>query len=316
MAQPTALDVHIDVALTNISLAYIQQAADFVATKIFPMVPVSKQTDKYFTYTKNDWFRDEAQVRAPATESAGSGYGLSTASYACVPYAFHKDIPDQVRDNADVPIDLDREATFFVTQRMLLRQEIQWASDAFKTGVWGTDSTPSNLWSNYTTSDPLSDVETGKSTILQNTGYLPNTMVMGYQVWQQLRNHPDIVDRIKYTSAEPVTEQLLARLFGIDRILVARAIKATNNEGETAAYSFVFGKNALLAYVAPSPGILTVSAGYTFVWQGVSQGYGTNIGVSTFRLPRIKADRVEAEIAWANQIVASDVGYFFNGAVS
>ena len=80
MAQPTANDVHIDAILTNISVAYIQDQNAFVASKVFPTIPVEKQSDKYFVYTKGDWFRDEAQLRAPATESAGSGYNLTTAT--------------------------------------------------------------------------------------------------------------------------------------------------------------------------------------------------------------------------------------------
>ena len=73
MAEPTLGSVHVNRPLTNISQAYIQDSADFVADKIFPVVPVQKQSDRYFVYTKGDWFRDEAQIRAPATESAGGG---------------------------------------------------------------------------------------------------------------------------------------------------------------------------------------------------------------------------------------------------
>ncbi|NBR70500.1 MAG: hypothetical protein EBT75_00125 [Proteobacteria bacterium] len=81
MPQPTSSQVHVDAILTNISVAYMQQQANFIASRVFPIVPVSKQSDKFFTYTKNDWFRDEAQRRADATESAGGGYGLSTDTY-------------------------------------------------------------------------------------------------------------------------------------------------------------------------------------------------------------------------------------------
>jgi hypothetical protein len=308
MAQPTANDVHIDAILTNISVAYIQDQNAFVASKVFPTIPVEKQSDKYFIYTKGDWFRDEAQLRAPATESAGSGYNLTTATYNTQVYAFHKDVDDQVRANADNPLNPDRDATSFITQRMLLRQEIQWASEFFTTSVWATDLTPTNLWNDYTASDPIGDVETGKATILTSTGFLPNTMVMGYDVFRQLRNHPDIVDRVKYTSAENVTEDILARFFGVDRILVARAVKNTALEGASTSMSSIVGKNAALYYVAPSAGILTPTAGYQFMWRGVSDGIGANIGVSRFRMPELRADRIEAQMAWDNKVIAMTLG--------
>lgn len=325
MAQPTQYSVHIDAILTNISVAYIQQAANFVATKVFPIVPVDKQSNKYFKYTKNDWFRDEAQVRADATESAGGGYNLSTDTYNATVWAFHKDIGDQTRANADTPINLDREATEFVTGRILLRQEVDFQENFFTTGVWGTDVTgvagaPSSgqfrQWNDYTNSDPIDDVEEGKEDILKATGFMPNTLVLGYQVFRQLKNHPDLVDRIKYTTSDVITEDIMARLFGVDRVLVTRSVKASNKEGASEAYSFVYGKSAMLCYSAPSAGLLQPSAGYAFAWTGVSNGLGQTIGTSRFRMESLKSDRIEAEAAWDNKVVAADLGYFFATAIA
>lgn len=319
MPQPTSSDVHVDAILTNISVAYIQEQGNFIANRVFPSVPVEKQSDKYFKYTKGDWFRDEAQLRAPSTESAGSGYNLSTDTYSTSVYAFHKDVDDQVRANADSPINPDRDATQFVTQRMMLRQEIDWNTNYFTTGVWDTDVTGgSNFtqWSNYTSSDPIEDIETGKSTILTNTGFMPNTLVLGYDVFRQLRHHPDIVDRIKYTSSEVPAEGILGRLFGVDRVLVTRAIKNSGAEGASDSFAQIHGKNAALYYVAPSPGLLTPSAGYQFTWRGVSDGMGQNIGITRFRMPELRADRIEAQMAWDFKVVSTDLGYFFSSCVA
>lgn len=316
MAQPHFGQTHIDRPLTNISVAYMQNPNNYIASRVFPVIPVDKKSDTYFTYPKNAWLRDEAQRRAPATESAGSGYGLSTDSYNCDVWALHKDVDDQTRANSDNPLMPDRDATNYVTSRMLLRLEKQWAADFFVTGVWGTSTTPSNLWSNYSTSDPIEDIEAGKQTILTNTGFMPNTLTLGYPVFRQLKNHPDIVDRIKYTSSENITTAMLARLFELDNVYVAMGTNATNNEGETAAYSLIQGKHALLAYVNPSPGLLAPSAGYTFSWTGVSGGLGVPVGVSRIRMDAIKADRIEAEMAFDNKLVGTDLGYFFESVVA
>lgn len=319
MAQPTAQDVHVDAVLSNISVAYIQSQDAYIASKVFPVVPVNKQTDKYYTYTKNDWFRDEAQRRGDASESAGSGFNLSTDTYSCDVWAFHKDIGDQARKNQDAAINLDRDATQFVTQRLLMRQEVQWVTDYFGTGIWATDIVGGvgfTQWSDYTGSDPITDIENGKRAILAVTGFMPNTLVIGYDVFVKLQHHPDIVDRYKYTSSQVITADMLARLFGVDRILVAQGVKATNLEGETAAYSFIHGKNALLCYVNPNPGLLAPSAGYIFAWSGISGGLGTNVGISRFRMDHLKADRIEGEIAFDDKVVATDLGYFFSLAVA
>jgi hypothetical protein len=325
MPQPSLNQVHIDAPLTNMSIAYLQSQDLFIANKVFPVIPVDKKSDKFFVYTKNDWFRDEAQRRADATESAGSGYNLTTSSYSADVWAFHKDVGDQTRANSDTPLVPDREATEFVTSRLLLRQEVQFMSDFVKTGVWGTDlagvsGSPSTnefkQWSDFANSDPIEDIELGKETILGSTGFLPNTLVLGYQTYRKLRNHPDLVDRIKYTSSNVITTDIMARLFDVERVLVAASVRATNNEGATAAYSFNFGKAALLCYSAPNPGLMTPSAGYTFAWRGVSGGLGATIGVSRIRMEHLKADRVEGELAFDNKVTASDLGVYFGTAVA
>jgi hypothetical protein len=186
------------------------------------------------------------------------------------------------------------------------------------TGVWATDKTGGSdftQWSNYETSDPIEDVEAGKAEILSQTGFEANTLVLGYDAFRQLKNHPDLVDRIKYTSSQTITEDMIARMFDVDRVLVAKSVKATNVEGLAEAYSFHTGKVACLLHVAPSPGLLTPSAGYTFQWTGVSGGLGLTIVTSSFRLESLKATRVEAELAFDNKVVSSDLGYFFNSCV-
>ena len=316
MPQPTQSAVHVNRPLTMISVAYMQSQDAFIADKVFPVIPVDKQSDLYYIYTKNDWFRDEAKPRAAGTESAGSGYNTSTDSYKCDVIALHKDVPDQVRANEDAPLNSDRDATEFVTNRLLLRREIQWATDYFASGVWGTDSTPANLWSDYVASDPIADIRTGKRTVKVNTGFEPNTLVLGYDVFIKLQDHPDIVDRYKYTQSEVITEAMLAKLFGVQKVLVAGGVKATNVEGETAAYSFIHGKHALLCYAAPRPSVLQPSAGYIFSWKGVSAGNGFTVGTKKFRMDHLESDRVEGQIAFDNKVVATDLGYFFASAVS
>ena len=331
MPQPSVNSVHIDAILTNISVAYIQNTANFIADQVFPTIPVDKKSNLYYKYTKDDWFRDEAQRRADGTASAGSGYGLTTDNYAADVFAFHKDIGDQTRANSDNPLNPDMEATQFVTQRLLLRREVQWMTDYFGTGVWGTTVTGTTSyspgadtykWSDYVettsyNSNPITDIEYAKATVLSTTGYEPNTLVLGYRVFQILKSHPLLVDRYKYTQAGAiVTEDLLAQLFGVDRVLVAKSVVNTGNEGSNAqSYGFTSGDNALLCYTAPNPGLMTPSAGYTFMWTGVSGGLGSTVGVSRFRMEELKADRVEGEIAFDNKVVASDMGYFFSAII-
>jgi len=321
MPQPNVYQVHIDRPLTNISVAYMQEQSHFIAPMAGPLIPSDKMSDKYYIYNQADWYRDEAQPVADAAETAGSGYTLSTDDFKCVVYGLHKDIGDQMVANSDNPLNPRGDAARFLTQKMLLKLEVNWIAKFFTTSLWGNDVTGGTnftQWNNYATSDPIEDVELGKETILQDTGYMPNTLIMGYQVFRKLKHHPDIVDRLKYTRAvdnSTVSEELLAAMFGVDRVLVAKSVRNTAVENATDAYSFILGKHALLAHVAPAPGVFVPSACYTFMWTGVSQGLGANVGIKSFRLERNSAERLEVKMAWDFKLVASALGYFFSGAV-
>lgn len=315
MPQPTLSQVHVDAILTNISVAYSQEADHFVANKAFPTVPVNKQSDKYFTYDQDDFFRDQVQPRADGTESAGTGYGMSTATYSSLVYALHKDIGDQVRENADAPINPDMDATKFLTQQMLIKQERDWVDNYFATSIWGTDSTPGTLWS-ASGSTPIADIETGKNTILTNTGYEANMFIMSYAAYSILKNHSDFTDRYKYTTSDSISEELIARVIGVDKVHVMRGVYNSAQEGGTASYSQIGDKDCLLCYTAPSAGLMMPSAGYNFTWSGVSAGLGTSTAVSRFRMEHLKADRIEIEGAWDFKAVATPLGYFFSNPVA
>lgn len=315
MPQPTRSQVHVDAVLTNLSVAFMNDMDNFVASKVFPTVNVAKQSDLYFRYTQADFYRDQAQVRAGGTESAGSGYGLSTSTYSSQVYALHKDVDDQVRSNSDAPLDPDMDATRFLTHQMMIRQERDWASSFFTTSVWDTDSTPSTLW-DASGSDPIGNIQDGIGTILDNTGYLANTLVLSYNAYKTLRNHPDFVDRYKYTSADSITPELIGKVLDIPRVMVMKGVYNSAAEGASASFAQIGDKDALLCYVADSAGLMTASAGYNFVWTGVGGGLGTSTAVSRFRMDHLRADRIEIESAWDFNVVSAALGYFFSNPVA
>jgi hypothetical protein len=316
MAQPTFAQVHIDAPLTQISVAYQQDASNFIAERVFPGLNVAKQSNKYFVYDRNAFFRDHMQKRAAGAESAGSGYGLSNDSYFCDVWALHKDISDFDRTNTDAPLDSDGAAVRFITQNGLIRKERNWATNFFTTGIWSTDASVTQ-WSNYVSSDPIGDIDTGKETILTATGQNANTLVLGLQVFNRLKNHPDIVDRVKYTSSRVVTEEILASLLGVSRVLVPKAIADTTAEGKAAAPALIHGKHALLCYVAPSPGLEEVSAGYTFNWTGFAPGFsGMGMAMEKLRMDHLKSDRIEGHMAFDQKVVSAQCGYFLGSVVA
>jgi len=315
MADLTSRTVHTDEFLSTVSVAFVQSQADYIASQVFPIVNVEKQSDKYYTFPVNDWMRDEAQKRAPNTESEGGSWTISSDNYYADVWAYHHDLNDQYLANADAAINVEANAARLVATKMLLRKEKQFFTDYFATSIWGTDKTVTTLWSDAG-ADPIDDVDEAIETIHESTGFEPNTLVMSQKVFRALKNNPDIIDRIKYTSSENVTTGLLARMFNVDRILVSKARIATNVKGETEATEVMAGRSALLLYVPPSAGLETPSAGYTFAWDGVSDGAGLSVGTVRIEMPLKRSVRIESQMAWDNKVVSAALGYFLPNVVA
>lgn len=327
MPNPTPGDVHVNRPLTNILVGYMQNASAFVADQVFPNVPVAKQSDRYFVYNIGDFYRDTMAKRAPGTESAGDGFGLdNTPTYFCDKWALHKDIDDDLRANADDPLNLDRDTTLFLAQKAMLNRETNFVTNYFSTGIWtganvdvtGVSASPAGntvLQWNDTNSTPITDVKTYATTVQGKTGYRPNKIVLGRQVWDKLSEHPDIVARIQYSSSNTnpaiVSKQAVAALFELDQVLVMEAVKNSAAQGATDSIAFIGGKSALLVYAAPSPSIMEPSAGYTFSWTGLLGAGAMGGRTKTIRLDWKNSDRVEVEQAYAQSVVAASLGVFF-----
>jgi hypothetical protein len=328
MPNPTPSDLHVNVPLTQISVAYQQDAGNYIADQVFPNVPVQKQSDLYWKYDKGDWFRSDVQRRSPGAESVGTGWHVSQDSYFADVWAVHVDVPDQLRANADQAFDLDRDNTMLITNQLLLKRDLQWLSSFFTTGVWdnnltGVSSAPSTnqvLQWNQAGSTPIEDIYLQRMNIAEKTGLEPNTLVIGARVWQILANHAEIIDRIKYTQAGFIGQDLVARAFGVDRIIVAMGTQNTANENKTSPYvgtfSFMAGKHAFLCYSNPNPGLMAPSAGYTFSWSGYMGASDFGTRMKTFRIDERSSDRIEGEMAFALKSVSTDLGCFISGVVA
>jgi Phage major capsid protein E len=331
MPSPVLQDVHVNAALTDISVAYIQDNENYIADKVFPAVPVVHKSDVYYTFSKADFLRDDVQQRADGEESAGGGFNMATQNYSCKVYGFHKDVGDQVRANQDPAVDIDTTTTKFIMQKQLIRRDNIFVSTYMKTGVWGTDitgtsggtpgsSTPSQ-WNDDANGDPFTDIATGQTTILQNTGLEPNVLVLGFPVYQALRKHPLVIDRVKYTmqaDAKNITPQLLAAAFDVEEVIVSKSVYNTAKEGLTGSYSFTLGKSALLCHRAPAPGLMIPSAGYIFPWQGLTGLNSMGVVVYQDRLPGRGRNtiRTDSDMAFDMQVVSSDLGYYFTTIIS
>lgn len=167
-----------------------------------------------------------------------------------------------------------------------IHQDAWFARQFFKKGVWGqeftgVDSTTvaSGQFIKFSNanSDPVSFVDEKKTEMEETTGRMPNRLALGVNVFNALKRHPAILERVKYggSTANPasVTLNVLAQLFEIDRITVQRSIMNKAQLGQAAKMEYIGDPNAfLLAYATDTPSIDEPSAGYIFTWDMLGNG--------------------------------------------
>lgn len=314
---PTVNAVHVNRPLTNILIAYKNQM--YIADSLMPMVPVQQRADIVPKYDQSHWFRDLAQVRSPGTLSRGSGFKVDvTDTYFCQRFSFRFEIPDELRKNTDRPFDMDRDGTEFVGDKMMLKREVSFATDFFKVGVWGNDTTLAGTqqWSDYANSSPLVDIETERETLEGKIAQDPTDLTMGRAVWSKLKWHPDLIDTIKHTQRAQMTTEIFAALIEFARVHIGRAIQTTAAEGTAEAsvtYTRIWGKNVMMLYQPQRATLLRPSAGYTFVWQIVPSA---SQYIKRMRNEEREIDIIEGNSYFDQKKVVASAGLYSSSTVA
>jgi hypothetical protein len=321
---PTPSAVYINPMLTNVSVAYMQDPALYVADKVFPVIPVDKQSGQYPLYNKGDFLRDEAKRRAPGTAAARGGFGITWPSYACQVDAFAKELDDQTAANYASMLAGDKDATVFATQKVMIRRELAWLTAFFGAGIWGTDltgvaSAPSAgqfLRWDVSTSDPQKDVDAAKAAQVSGGAPEPNTGAVDYLTFLALRHNPTVRAQFAYTTPEAITRDMLAAYFGLERLFVMKGVYETGLAGGTQAYALMASKGMLLCYTPSSPSLLQPSAGYTFTWNGYLGAGAAGVRVKKYREEKIESWVYEVSQAYDQRLIAADCGVFLAATIS
>lgn len=300
MAKRTAAGIQADIAkgafrphtaLSNVALAYYQSDANSFAKTVFPICPVTLSSDNYYIFDKEDLLRDNWHRKPAYGKVDPAVLSEHTDTYACVVDQMIMGI-DQIRQTdlnrrmGPRTADPKQQRTKTMAGQLNIHQDSMFARKFFRKGVWtqeytGIDSTTpaSGQFIKFSTgnSDPVSFVDDKSTEMEEKTGRKPNRLALGVHVFNALKKHPAILERVKYggSTANPasVTLNVLQQLFGIDRITVQRSIMNKAELGQEAKMEYIGDPNAfLLAYATDAPAIDEPSAGYIFTWDMLGNG--------------------------------------------
>lgn len=336
MPMLTPSQVHLDAPLTNLTLAYVQDEANFIASKVFPVVDVSKQSDKFYIYDRENFNRSgQRKLLAPRTRPERVGMSISNSNYFADVWGLATDFDQQTLANEDAALEIRAAGAKMLAHNMLIDREKDWVTNFFATTVWTNEvagdangsvgSGEVVYWSDYTNSTPIEDITDARRSVqLSSGGFKPNTLVVGKAVRDKLVNHPDILDRLDggatVTNTALITDSKLAEIFEVENFFVMEAVENTAAEGATESNSFIGGNHAMLCYTPSSAGLMTPAAGLTFAWNSLPGASFDGLTVESFTGDFLRVEGVEEELqvkmSYDMKVVGADLGYFFKDIIA
>ena len=308
---PSSQQIHRDRPLENISVAY--KSERLIADRLAPRVPVVHESDTYFVYAKDSLTLPQT-IRANGASANEASWNISTSSYVLTQHALKGLVTDRDRSNADEAIRLDIDTTEYLTEKILMRKEIDLANIVTTAANWANATSLSSTlaWNQNTTlSNPIAYVDSACSVVASQSGKIPNTVVLNDPTFRAAKEHISIVDRIKYTSPDSVTDQILAKLFNVQQVLVAGGIQNTGQEGQADSMGWIWTDMAFVAYIEQNPGLRKPSA----LCQFTKTEFGNPYKVKRWREEEREGDFIEVSSLFQNKVVASDCAYIIVNTV-
>lgn len=264
MGTSTGRDLHIDQNLTQIALGYT--APGVVVDMIAPIIPVQKATDLFPVFNRGEILALEATLRSPGTEAKKITRSVSSQAYAVKNYALAMDITVEDRANVDAAYEatLFNSAAEYLTWKLKADWQNRVINIVSSTSNVSTGFTVASAWDGG--GDPISQVTKAQEQIRATTGIAPNSILMGWRAWSQMRRNTNVRNVILGTNNGGgfVTREAAKALFEVDRFLVDEAFFNTANEAQAESLSSPFEKKVLIYYAPLVPSRDAPSLLYSF----------------------------------------------------
>jgi hypothetical protein len=245
----------------------------YIGLEVMPLYYTIKQAATYPVIPKEALLSIPDTSRAPRGKYNRGDWEYERGKFSTSENGWEEPVDDSERElvEGEVPGLADFVATKRAWNHIMRGQEKRVADKVFNASNF-TANAITHEWDDASNAVPIDDTNTGKMSIRSACGMLPNTMIMAYSTFENLKNCDQIVDRLKYTFAgidiNKMTTQQLAAVFNIERVLVGGAVYNSAGKGLAASISDLWSNEyAMLTITAKNQEDVTEPCiGRTFLW--------------------------------------------------
>lgn len=297
---PQIGDVHVNAPLTNFALQFRNRA--FVSEEVFPIIPVVKESDVYYTFSRDE-LRDVDTVRSAGTVAKEIEWVPSTATYTAEEYALRHLLPDRIINNADSPVRPRINTTAKLMKWIMLGQEKRVQAIA-QNGVNAVATVAVSPKWDGTSPTIEKDIDTAKDSVRNNAGVEPNAILLPENVKDVVKRDSTLRDLIRYViNVGAGNKELLMNgelppvMFNL-AIIIAGAVEDTSKLGASSTIAKIWNDAVPVFYREMSPSLDSLTWGYQMRVQSPL--------IVTYRDDPRRGEWIEASVLQAEELVTSN----------
>jgi hypothetical protein len=288
-----------DLAASFMAFDLEAEKAGYIARKVLPTVDVASQSGNFGKIPLEQLLQQRETKRAPGSGYSRGNFTFDDAVYTCKENGAEEPIDDREAKMYAEYFDAETVATQRAYNAVLRNAEARVAAAIFNTSTWTGSSLTTDVssvpWATVATAKPLTNVEAAVQKVYDGSGLWPNALVINRKVFRNLRNTPEVIDRIASSGAgdrnlaSDVTLQMLAAAFDLDYIIVAGGSTNSAKEGQTASISQIWSSTyAMVCRVATGSDFREPCIGRTFHWG--ADGSNIDGAIESYRDENVRAN--------------------------
>lgn len=311
-------DLHIDVPLSNYVIG--RRPPGYIADQLVPVLPVAKRSNLYFkrNYKENIVWTPNLTAMAEGTKAREVFFSVSSDTYYARKYGLGTYWVTEDEVNADDVIQFDRDSAELVTDRLLIDYEMRVAAlSGVSTNVFTTTHV-ATAWSNGTGARPFDDMSDQIEAFRAQNTLRPNVAVIPEQIMTKVRRSDQVRDMLFGDRGGVPTNDQIANLLNIGKILVPETFVNTNGPAETLAgsgsLSPAWGNKVLLAYVSPAPGRMVDTWVQAFRWTNPALGVPFGIRRHPYDTKRMRQD-IDAIYYQTEKVISPELCFVVDSVI-
>lgn len=290
-----------DIAESFVEFDVMANLGGFVGTQVLkPVEGLASQAGTFGKIPIEQLLQNRDTKRAPGSGYSRGSWKFETATYSCEEHGAEEPVDDRLSKMYAEYFDAELIAGLRARSAVMVNAEKRIADMVFNPTTW-TGSTLTtgitNEWDKNHKADavPIDDVEAAVGKVYAASGLWPNALIINRQVFRNLRNLDQIIERINSEGAgnaskpSDITVQMLAQVFDLDYVIVAGGTQNTAAEGQAATPAQIWSSEyAMVCRIATTNDFAEPCIGRTFHWSAD----GSQIGgtVESYRDEPVRAD--------------------------